>query len=61
MPKFAWEGKTRTGAVQKGVIEAQDAASVEAQLKRGRTARTSRSRSREGTAVQAALVWRWQY
>jgi len=34
MPKFAWEGKTRTGAVQKGVTEAQDAASVEAQLKK---------------------------
>ena len=34
MPKFAWEGKTRTGAVQKGVTEAQDAASVETQLKR---------------------------
>jgi len=34
MPKFAWEGKTRTGTVQKGVTEAQDAASVETQLKR---------------------------
>lgn len=34
MPKFAWEGKSRTGAVQKGVTEAQDAASVEAQLKK---------------------------
>lgn len=34
MPKFAWEGKTRTGAVQKGVTEAQDAAFVEAQLRR---------------------------
>lgn len=34
MPKFAWEGKTRTGAVQKGVTDAQDAASVETQLKR---------------------------
>ena len=34
MPKFAWEGKTRTGAVQKGVTDAQDAASVEAQLKK---------------------------
>jgi len=34
MPKFAWEAKTRTGAVQKGVTEAQDAASVETQLKR---------------------------
>jgi type IV pilus assembly protein PilC len=34
MPKFAWEGKTRTGTVQKGVTEAQDAASVESQLKR---------------------------
>lgn len=34
MPKYAWEGKTRTGAVQKGVTEAQDAASLEAQLKK---------------------------
>lgn len=34
MPKFAWEGKTRTGAVQKGVTDAQDAASLEAQLKK---------------------------
>lgn len=34
MPKFAWEGKTRTGAVQKGVTDAQDAASVENQLRK---------------------------
>ena len=34
MPKFAWEGKTRTGAVQKGVTDAQDAAAVEMQLKK---------------------------
>lgn len=34
MPKFAWEAKTRTGAPQKGVIEAPDAATVESQLKR---------------------------
>ncbi|CAH2031531.1 type II secretion system F family protein [Trichlorobacter ammonificans] len=34
MPKFAWEAKTRTGAVQKGVTDAPDAASVEVQLKR---------------------------
>ncbi len=34
MPKFTWEGKTRAGAVQKGVTEAADAASVETQLKR---------------------------
>jgi type IV pilus assembly protein PilC len=31
---FSWEGKTRTGAVQKGVTDAPDAASVETQLKR---------------------------
>ncbi len=34
MPKFTWEGKTRTGAPQKGVTDAVDAASVEAQLKK---------------------------
>lgn len=34
MPKFVWEAKTRNGAIQKGVTEAQDAASVEAQLKK---------------------------
>ncbi len=34
MPKFAWEGKTRTGAVQKGVTDAQNAAAVEMQLKK---------------------------
>jgi type IV pilus assembly protein PilC len=34
MPMFTWEGKTRTGAVQKGVTDAPDAASVEAQLKK---------------------------
>ncbi len=34
MPKFSWSGKTRTGAVQKGVTEAADAASVEAQLRK---------------------------
>lgn len=34
MPKYSWEGKTRTGAVQKGVADAADAASIEAQLKK---------------------------
>lgn len=34
MPKFVWEAKTRTGAVQKGITDAPDAASVEAQLKK---------------------------
>jgi type IV pilus assembly protein PilC len=34
MPKYSWEGKTRTGAVQKGVTDSPDAASVETQLKR---------------------------
>lgn len=34
MPMFTWEGKTRTGAAQKGVTDAPDAASVEAQLKK---------------------------
>ena len=34
MPKFAWEAKTKTGAAQKGVIDAPDAASVELQLKK---------------------------
>jgi len=34
MPKFNWEGKSRSGAVQKGVMEATSAALVEAQLKR---------------------------
>ncbi len=34
MPKFAWEGKTRTGSVQKGVTEAENAAAVEGQLKK---------------------------
>lgn len=34
MPKFSWEGKTRTGSVQRGVTDAPDAASVEAQLKK---------------------------
>lgn len=34
MPKFSWEGKTRAGAAQKGVTDAPDAASVEAQLRK---------------------------
>ena len=34
MPKFVWEAKTRTGAVQKGITDAPDAASVEAQLRK---------------------------
>lgn len=34
MPVFSWQGKTRAGTVQKGVTEAPDAASVEAQLKK---------------------------
>lgn len=34
MPKFSWSGKTRTGAAQKGVTDAPDAASVEAQLRK---------------------------
>lgn len=34
MPKFSWEARTRTGSVQKGVMEADNAGAVEAQLKR---------------------------
>jgi len=34
MPKFNWEARTKSGAVQKGVMEAANAALVEAQLKR---------------------------
>jgi type IV pilus assembly protein PilC len=34
MPKFSWEGKTRTGAVQKGDMEAPSEAVVTAQLRR---------------------------
>jgi type IV pilus assembly protein PilC len=34
MPKFSWEGKTRTGLVQKGDIEAPNEAAVTAQLRR---------------------------
>lgn len=34
MPKFAWEGRTRTGQVQKGEMEAPTQAAVTAQLRR---------------------------
>jgi type IV pilus assembly protein PilC len=34
MPKYNWEGKSRSGSVQKGVMEASSEALVEAQLKR---------------------------
>ncbi len=34
MPKFNWEARTKTGAVQKGVMEADNAGAVETQLKR---------------------------
>ena len=34
MPKFSWEGKTRTGAVQKGEMEAPNEAAVTATLRR---------------------------
>lgn len=34
MPKFSWEARTRTGGVQKGVIEAASVNVVEAQLKK---------------------------
>jgi type IV pilus assembly protein PilC len=34
MPKYTWEAKSRTGSVQKGVMEASSAAVVEAQLKK---------------------------
>jgi type IV pilus assembly protein PilC len=34
MPKFNWEARTKSGAVQKGVMEAANASLVEAQLKR---------------------------
>ena len=34
MPKFSWEGKTRTGAQQKGEMEAPNEAAVMAQLRR---------------------------
>ena len=34
MPKFSWEARTRTGGVQKGVMEAASATVVEAQLKK---------------------------
>jgi type IV pilus assembly protein PilC len=34
MPKFSWEGKTRTGAMQKGEMEAPSEAAVTATLRR---------------------------
>ncbi|HEY6873435.1 MAG TPA: type II secretion system F family protein [Geobacteraceae bacterium] len=34
MAKFSWEARSRTGSVQKGVMEASSAAAVEAQLKK---------------------------
>ncbi|WP_432821441.1 type II secretion system F family protein [Trichloromonas sp.] len=34
MPKFSWEGKNRTGQVQKGEMEAPNEAAVNAQLRR---------------------------
>lgn len=34
MPKFTWEAKTKTGASQKGVMEASNEAMVESQLKK---------------------------
>jgi len=34
MPKFNWEAKSKAGSAQKGVMEAANAAQVEAQLKR---------------------------
>jgi type IV pilus assembly protein PilC len=34
MPKYIWEGRSRSGSVQKGVIEASNVAMVEAQLKK---------------------------
>jgi type IV pilus assembly protein PilC len=34
MPKFAWEARTKTGGVQKGTMEADSVAIVEAQLKK---------------------------
>lgn len=34
MPKYSWEARSRTGAAQKGVMEAASVAAVEAQLKK---------------------------
>jgi len=34
MPKFNWEGKTKAGALQKGVMEAANESMVESQLKK---------------------------
>lgn len=34
MAKFSWEARSKSGSVQKGIMEAQSAAAVEAQLKR---------------------------
>lgn len=34
MPKYNWEGRTKTGGVQKGVIEATSVEMVEAQLRK---------------------------
>lgn len=34
MAKFSWEARTKAGAVQKGVMDAQNVAAVEAQLKK---------------------------
>lgn len=34
MAKFSWEGRSKTGSTQKGVMEATNVANVEAQLKR---------------------------
>ena len=33
MPNFAWEGRTRTGDLRKGVMEAPDADAVKAKLR----------------------------
>ena len=33
MPKFSWEGKTKGGSIQKGVMEAPNAEAVEAKLR----------------------------
>ncbi len=55
MPKYSWEGKTRTGQVQKGEMEAPSEAAVMAQLRRQGIMPSSVKERGKGLDIQLKL------
>ena len=55
MAKFAWEGKSRTGKAQKGVMEAPDSNAVSAALRRQGIMPSSVKETGKGLSMEIKL------